>query len=95
MFPSIFWSFVSIWSLLQLLIPLLWARIKAVWHAKAKQTPLNLMILKFLPRSHLWAQNYDGKRQTTFSLMTRNWIQVYSELTFNYVAPNDILISFL
>lgn len=54
MFPSIFRSFVSIWSLLQLLIPLLWARIKAVWHAKAKQTPLNLMILKFVPRTHLW-----------------------------------------
>lgn len=41
--------------------------------------------------SKLWLE----KRQTTFSLMTRNWIQVYSKLTFNYVAPNDILISFL
>lgn len=100
MFPSIFWSFVSIRSLLQLLIPLLWARIKAVQHGKAKQTPLNLMILKFVPHAHLGGgapQNVTGKRksQTTFSLMTRNWIQVYWKLTFNYVAPNDILISFL
>lgn len=66
MFPSIFQSFVSIWSLLQLLIPLLCARIKAVWHAKAKQTPLNLMILKFVPCSHLWAQNYDWKKAGHF-----------------------------
>lgn len=62
MFPSIFLSFVSIWSLLQLLIPVVWARIKAVWHTKAKQTPLNLMILKLVPHSHLWAQNYDWKK---------------------------------
>lgn len=62
MFPSIFWSFVSVWSLLQLLIPLLWARIKGAWHAKAKQTLFHLMILKLVPRSHLCAQKYDWKK---------------------------------
>lgn len=55
-FLSVCRSFVSTWSLPPLLICRLRDGIKAVCGAKAKQTPLRLMILKLAAHSHPWVE---------------------------------------
>lgn len=77
----------------------LWVKIKAVRNAKAKHTPSSFNdfeVATSLSSVGLKRKIVKSKkeRQSSVRLMARNWIKVCPKLTFNYVAPNDILISF-